>query len=210
MYTLYYSPGACSMAVHIALNECNAPVKLEKVDMAAGQNRTPEYLKLNPRAQVPLLLDGTQIIREGAAQMIHILEKHKNALLPSSGPARDLAIEWLMFCNATLHPTYSRAFFLKKSGPMDATKEALMATTAKAINTYWEEIETHLNTSTYLCGNDVTIADILLTVIANWSPNVPGPIVIGEKTKALFQKIIARPAYKQAMEIEQVTYKMAA
>lgn len=210
MYKLYYSPGACSMAIHVALNECNAEVQLEKVDMMAGQNRSPEFLKLNPRGQVPVLVDGNQVIREGAAQMIHILEKHKSPLLPESGQDRDLALEWLMFGNATLHPAYARVFFLKKNGPEDSTKDVLMETAVKMINKLWEEVETRLNNSTYICGEDLTIADILLTVIANWSPMVPKPIVIGAKTKAMFQKVIDRPAYKKALETEQVTYKMAA
>ena len=210
MYKLYYSSGACSMAVHVALNECQAPVQLEKIDMAAGENRTPEFLKMNPRGQVPVLMDGDQIIREGAAQMIHILEKHKSPLLPEAGTARDLALEWLMFGNATLHPDYSRVFFLKKNGPNDATKDVLMDTAVGMINKLWTEVEDRLSQSTYICGEQVTIADILLTVIANWSPNVPKPVMIGTRTKAMFSKIIERPAYKKALDAEQVTYKMAA
>lgn len=210
MYKLYYSPGACSMAVHIALNECKADVQLEKIDMMAGQNRSPEFLKINPRGQVPVLVDDGRVIREGAAQMIHILEKHNSPLLPKSGQARDAALEWLMFGNATMHPAYSRIFFLKKNGPDDATKDVLMETAVKVVNTLWAEVEERLNQSPYICGENPTIGDILLTVIANWSPNVPKPVVIGPRTKAMFQKIIARPAYKQAMELEQVTYKMAA
>jgi len=210
MYTLYYAPGACSMAVHIALNECNVPFKLENVVHSSGQGRTPDYLKINPRGQVPLLVDDNQVIMEGAAQLIHILEKNHSPLLPASDPARAKALEWLMFGNATLHPAYSRVFFLKKNGPQDATKDLLMEAAVSSINSLWNEIENQLAQSSYVAGNDVTIADILLTVIANWSPNVPKPIMIGPKTKALFQRIIVRPSYKKALETEHVTYKMAA
>ena len=54
MYKLYYSPGVCSMAVHVALNEINAKFELEKVSTAAGQ-KSPELLKVNPRGAVPVL-----------------------------------------------------------------------------------------------------------------------------------------------------------
>ncbi len=206
MYKLYYSPGTCSMAPHIALLECHQAVTLEKIDLATGQNRTPEYLKINPRGSVPVLVDGEQTIREGAAILIHILEKNKSPLLPSNGTARDTALEWLMFCNATLHPAYSRAFFLKKNNGDDAIMDSAVA----MINKLWAGVEDHLASSTYLAGNDVTIADILMSVIAGWNKNIPKPIVIGERTKALIQKVIERPAYKKALEVEQVEYKMAA
>jgi glutathione S-transferase len=61
MYKLYYSPGACSMAVHVALNECNQPVTLEKVDLMAGAQRNPDFLKINPRGQIPVLVDGRNV-----------------------------------------------------------------------------------------------------------------------------------------------------
>ena len=207
MYTLYYSPGACSMAVHIALNECNQQVTLEKVDLAAGQNRSPEFMKINPRGQVPVLVDGERVLREGASILIHILDKHQSPLLPREGRERDAALEWLMFCNATLHPAYARVFFLLKNG---ATQGPLMDMAIASINKLWREVEERLSQNAWLAGPQPTIADILLTVIANWSPRMPQPIILEEHTKKLLQKVIARPAYQKALAVEQVEYKAAA
>lgn len=207
MYKLYYSPGSCSMAIHVALNECNQPVTLEKVDLSAGQNRTPEYLKLNPRGQVPVLVDGDRAIREGAAILMHILDKHSSPLLPKSGDARTEALEWLMFANATLHPAYARVFFLKRNGANDG---ALMDAAVAIINKLWQEVDERLASRPYICGEQITIADILLTVIANWTGNVPLPVTLGANTKRLLKSVIARPAYQKALEAEQVEYKAAA
>src|SRR5580698_9846115 len=137
MYKLYYSPGACSMAVHVALNECNQQVALEKVNIR--EKRTPEFLKLNPRGQVPVLVDGDLVIREGAAILVYLLEKHKSPLLPSTGRERAVAFEWLMFCNATLHPAYARCFFLMRNAK-DAAKEQLLGTALAMINKLWAEV----------------------------------------------------------------------
>jgi glutathione S-transferase len=210
MYTLYYGPGACSMAVHVALLECKTQFQLEKVDLQAGQQRGPEFLKINPRGQVPVLIDDGKVMREGAAILINLLEKQKSPLLPASGPERVDAIEWLAFCNATLHPAYGRVFFLKRGSADPATKEKLMEVSVAAINRLWEEVEQRLSQSPWLAGKDITIADILMTVIANWTQNVPGEVKIGPKTKKLLQTVIARPSYKQALETEQVQYKAAA
>jgi glutathione S-transferase len=176
MYTLYFSPGACSMSIHVALNECNQPVTLEKVDLMAGQNRSPEYLKINSRGQVPVLVDDNKTIREGAAILIYVLEKHNSPLLPKGGWERTEALEWLMFANATLHPAYARAFFLRKNG---VTEGPLMDAACAIINNLWVDVEQRLSSCKYMCGEQMTIADILLTVIANWSHNVPRPITMG-------------------------------
>ena len=146
-------------------------------------------------------------IREGAAILLHILEKHSSPLLPKSGMARTEALEWLMFANATLHPAYARVFFLKRNGTNDG---ALMDAAVANINKLWAEVDQRLATRAYICGEDITIADIVLTVIANWSGNVPQPVMLGANTKRLLKSVIARPAYQKALAAEQVEYKAAA
>lgn len=207
MYKLYYAPGTCSMAIHVLLNEIGAPVQLEKVNLQEA--RTPEFLAVNPRGQVPVLVDDGQPIREGAAIILHLCEKHKSPLLPASGKERTTALEWLMFCNASLHPAYGRFFFTNRNAPEPA-KDQLLTTAIAGINKLWQEVEQRLEKSPYLCGEQVTAADILLTVIANWGGMMPKKPEIGPKAKALFKKIIERPAYKKALETEQVEYKAAA
>ena len=67
MYTLYYSPGAASMLIHLALLEAGAAHELKLVDTSAGQQRSPEYLKLNPNGLVPtLLVDGNPYFEAAA------------------------------------------------------------------------------------------------------------------------------------------------
>ncbi len=182
MYKLYYSPGACSMAIHVMLNECNQSVTLEKVDTQKGEGQKPEFLKLNPSGQVPVLVDGDQTLREGAAILIHLCEKHQSPLLPKSGKERTVAIEWLMVCNASLHPAYARTFFLMKNAQGE-TKDQLIDVSVKMINKLWNQVEQQLGKTPYLCGDQITVADILLTVIANWSKTIPIQPQLGPKTK---------------------------
>lgn len=210
MNTLYYLAGSCSMAVHIALNEVGASFITENVSVPDGQPRSSEFLSVNPRGNVPVLKTDEGIIREGAAILIHILETHKSPLLPQSSSARAKALEWLCFANATLHPAYGRCFFQHRHLGDKAAENPLYAPSIEAIQKHWNDIEQQLEKTTYLCGNDCTMADILVTVIANWTPNLRKPVTFGPKTKALFTKVVARPAYKKALEAEQVTYKVAA
>lgn len=207
MYTLYYSPGACSLAIHVALNEIGSEFKLENVAVPNGQPRSPEYLKINPRGSVPTLKIDDFILREGAAILTYLLDTHKNSLLPASGLERAAALEWLCFANSTLHPAYSRCFFQHRILGDNAGSNPLYKPSIALIQKYWDEIEERLQTRDYLCGADCTIADILVTVIANWSFAMKEPIHFGPKTKAFFAKIISRPSYQKALEVEKITYK---
>ena len=67
MYTLYYSPGACSFAAHAALEHIGAPFELRKVDVNRGENLSPEYLEINPRGRVPTSLEAFLICRGSSA-----------------------------------------------------------------------------------------------------------------------------------------------
>lgn len=212
MYTLYYMPGACSLAVHTLLNEVNAPFTTVNVrnNPEKPMERPPEFLKINPRGNVPVLQKDGFVLREGAAILTTLADENKSPLLPATGNARATALEWLAFANSTLHPAYGRMFWLNGQLGDKAAENPLYEATIANIQKHWDDIEKRLSESDYLAGKEVTLADILVTVIANWSPAAKKPINFGPKTKALLQKISSRPAYKKAMESENVTYKVAA
>lgn len=211
MTTLYYSPGTCSMAIHVMLNEVGAEFKLKPILTSKGEQKTPEYLLINPRGAVPALQDGDRLLLECAAILMYLVEKHQSPLLPASGEARNKAIEWLMFANATMHPAYAKAFFANKNCSDAAAKDELLKVAISTINTLWADVENTLKNQPYVCGEECTVADILLTVIANWSTNFPDhKIILGERCKQLFKRVTSRPSYQKALASEQVEYKVAA
>ncbi len=202
-------PGACSMAIHAVLNELGQEVKLENVRVPEGQARNPEFLKINPRGQVPVLVeeDGNPI-REGGAIIAYLLDKHNSPLMPKSGKARAKALEWLMFANATMHPAYSRIFFTMRNISDQNAKEQIFAVTAAQINKLWAEVDEQLAKTKYICGAEISAADILLTVIANWGVGMfPFEIKLGENVKRMLKEVTARPSFKAALEREGVEYK---
>lgn len=204
MYQLHYFAGACSMAVHIILNEVGQKVELVPAKTASG-DKTPELLKINPLGRVPVLVEDGKVMYEGAAMIIYLCEKYKSDLLPKDGWERAQALQWLMIGNASLHPAYSRTNFLKKNG---GTEEQIKASRAGA-QAIWDQVEAQLKENgPYLCGDKVSAADILFTVIGNWADK--GVYNYGPKTKELFKKISARPAYQKALSAENVEYKAAA
>ncbi len=210
MYTLYYSPGACSMAPHVLMNELGVAFDLKRVIVSKGEGQSPEFLKINPRGQVPVLVDDGVVIREGAAILIHLMEEHPSPMLPSIGRERDVALEWLCYANSTLHPAYGRCFFLMRAEIDKAAQETLLKATVAQIDKLWAELDARLAESPYICGKEMTAADILVTVIANWGANFPFQPTLGKNVKRLIGEISQRPSYQKALAAEQVEYKAAA
>ncbi len=213
MYELYYGAGACSMAIHVILNETGQAVNLKKINMMEGEHKTPAFLKMNPQGAVPVLLEDGKPLLEGAAQIIYLCDTHKSALLPQAGWERAQALQWLMFANATLHPAYARGFWLMKRATFEnpSEKDNLLKQACAAIQGLWDNVEAHLARTgkPYLAGDAVTAGDILLTVIANWGA-LPQAFTFGPKTQNLLKSIVARPAYQKALAAEGVEYKAVA
>lgn len=205
MYQLFYSPGSCSMAVHVALIESGAAFELLK----ASEN-AEAFKKANPSGAVPaLLVDGKPLL-EGAAILTYICEQEKSALLPASGWDRAKALQWLAFANSTMHPRYGALFGQLKTLGADAPSTVLYQSVVGRIQDAWNLVEAELADKDYLVGKDITVGDVLLAVIANWTPKVASSVTFGPKTTAYLKRVTARPSFQKALAAEQVEYKAAA
>jgi len=197
MYKLYFSPGACSLAVQVLLRELGLPFEL------INKATVTDYQQINAVGAVPALdIDGT-VLTEGAAIMLYLLDKHANDLLPAEALVRQQAIENLMFANATVHPAYSKLFFLSNQLADSAVKQQALQAAAERISKLWQLIENKLQTQPYLGGQHYSVADILLTVYAGWGRFFSVAIHIGPRSQAMINRISALPSYQAAVAAEQ-------
>jgi glutathione S-transferase len=105
MLTLYFAPGASSMAPHIALFETVAPFEGRPVSFRKDENRTPEYLAINPLGQVPTLVIDGRPLTEVAAILFYLARTYPDArLLPDDAEGQAQVISWMSFIAATVHP----------------------------------------------------------------------------------------------------------
>ncbi len=105
MLTLYFAPGASSMAPHIALFEVGAPFEGRPLSFKRNENKTPEYLALNPTGQVPTLLIDGRPLTEVAAILFYLARRYPEAgLLPDDAEGQARVISWMSFIAATVHP----------------------------------------------------------------------------------------------------------
>lgn len=208
-YELYTKAGSCSMAIHAVMNELGLDPKVHIMQAGDGPSglKNAAYLKLNPRGNVPFMVEDGQGMIEGGAILTYLCDK-AGKLLPKSGSERAKALQWLMFANATLHPAYSRTFWIGANLPQDQHEAALKAARSQ-IQDLWNYVEQQLEKDggPYLCGKEPTAGDFLIATIANWNP---AAYTFGAKTKALLKNISARPSYQKALSAESIEYKAVA
>ena len=197
MYTLYYSPGACSLAIQAVLHQLDQEVKIIDV------NKIDNFKDINPVGAVPVLVDGDNTLKEGAAILLHLLEKHQSPMLPTSGVARQKAIHDLLFANSTMHTAYGRLFFIGNNISDEKAKHEALNATAQQINALWEIVESELADNTFLGGEQASAADFFLAVYSTWGAYFPVDIVFGEKSTALINAVQALPSYQKALTAQQ-------
>lgn len=108
--TFYFAPGASSMASHIALHEIGVPFESRPISFANQQNRSPEFLEVNPEGKVPTLVVDGIALTEVAAILFYLAKRFpESALLPKDDlVAEARALSWMSFIAATVHPARRR------------------------------------------------------------------------------------------------------
>ncbi|CAE6842289.1 Glutathione S-transferase GST-4.5 [Paraburkholderia aspalathi] len=176
-YRLYYSPGAASMAVHWMLIEMGIPFDVQLVDIDAGNQRNPDYLRLNPAGRVPtLVVDGTPR-HESAALLMLLAERHPEAALaPAPGSADRAAwLERMIYLANTLLPAMRDWFYADVDGE-PAGAEAVQALARRRIEEACDQLNADLaDGRDYLVGGKLSAVDFLAVVVMRWTRNMPRP-----------------------------------
>ncbi len=204
MYTLYFAPGAASLAVHWLLLELGAEHRLEKVDLAAGQQRQADYLKLNPNGVVPtLIVDGAPMY-ECAALLLMLAERHPDAgFAPAPGSReRQLYLQWMLHLANTLQPAF-RIWWYPQDVAEGAAQDIAKSKVQAKIEAVWDRLSAHLDSSgPYVCGDAISVADFYATMLMRWSRNMPRPATEWPVLAAFAARMKARPSFRKLYEIE--------
>lgn len=175
MLKLYHSPGACSMACHIALEETGAPFEPVPVLLAKRQNREPAYLAVHPRGFVPVLeLDDGQRLTEAAAILLHVARRFPEArLLPEAGSLEEArVVEWLMWLTNTVHVAYACLWRPERFTDDPAARAALVEEAKDRIDALNRTIEPRLGEGMFTAGASYSVADPFLLVFFRWARRI--------------------------------------
>lgn len=221
-FTLYYTPGACSFVAHAVLKTLGLPHSLASVALADGQQRTPEYLALNSKGRVPVLIGGTlpqgEVLTEAPAICRYLCaQKPEAGLWPTHPLAEARLMEWLNYLSGHFH-AFAWALFARPArfSPDESHYETFRQQAFTLIDDVIAYIETRLGDGRAFAvpavGPDapssVTPADFYLLIQYRWIVARLG-WPMREKAphwSALVDKLLALPAVQETLAAEKLDY----
>ena len=169
--TLYYSPGACSLAPHIALAETGEPFEATRIKFGETEQRSPAYLAINPKGRVPALVDGAFVVTENPAILQYIAKRYPAAgLWPQDPQDEARCAEWMAWCSSGLHIAYAHIRRPERYGTSEAAKADIVEQGRDTVRALWQDVEAKLvaSRSPWMAGETYSVADPYLFVFWNW------------------------------------------
>jgi glutathione S-transferase len=199
---LYYAPGACSIGIHVLLNEIGKPFELAKVDLAGGKQYQPEFTNVNPKSKVPTLeRDDGSVLTEFPAIATWLARSNPDKKLlvdDPEGMARTL--EMLDYVVSTVHMHgFSRLFRTVNYTPNEADFETVRKRGRDMIDSGFAIINDKLKGKEYVTGS-FSIADCALFYVELWAGRVKIPLPAN--MQAHFDRMKARPAVQKTLQAE--------
>lgn len=205
MYKLFYSPGTASMVIHQLLIELKQPFELVFVDFAAGQQKSAEFLLLNPQGRVPVLVDDSIVISESAAILLYLTDKHQQFAPLSTDASRAIFLQQVIYLTNNLAPQLRQWFYPQDLG-FDDYPDAVRLQLQHNIEQIWQQLAEQLTKhGPYLLGEQFSSADLLLTMYMRWSRNMPKTALAWPALQRLADMTRARPSWLELYQQEGLT-----
>ncbi len=202
MLTLYYGPGACSMAAHIVLEESGEKYEPRKVNLAQGEQRSPDYLKINPLGRVPALrLDDGDSLTENTAILPYLGKRFK--LWPTDPLSEAQALSRLGFFTTFVHPAHGHVGRPERYAGDKAAQEDVKATGLKSFHGYLKDIDGLYAGKEWLLG-PYSALDSFAMVFYTWGLRRELPMAELKNYTAFKDRMLKRPAVQRVVEDEKV------
>ncbi|HEY8359997.1 MAG TPA: glutathione S-transferase family protein [Ramlibacter sp.] len=207
---LYFAPGACSFVPHALLEASGEAFEPVLVKLHKGEQKEPAFTAINPRAQVPVLVDGDATITQILAIVQHLDAKFpQQQFLPREPLARTRVLETLAWMNNTVHPTFTHVFMPFKFAESAEAQAELKAFNARAYAGLLGEIEALAQKAAdagrpFLGGEQFGPLDAYALTLLRWGGLAKIDPTGFTALWAHVQKVAALPAVKRAMERERL------
>lgn len=195
---LYFMPGACSLAPHIALREAGLPFDLVEVDYQTRRTiGGGDYREINPKGYVPaLVLKTGECLTEVPVILQYVDGQAPGAtLLPASGLPQLRSLEWLNFIATEVHKSFSPLF-------RPDTPPSFLEPGKRHLHRRLAVVERHLRQNAYLMGTGFSLADVYLYVVCRWLEDLNMALADWPALKRHTDTIAERPSVRQAMARE--------
>ena len=201
MIELYAAGTSNGMRARIALEECGLPYQLKFIDLAKGEHKTPQFLALNPNAQIPVIVDrdgpGGQplTLSQSTAILLYAAEK-SGKFMPKDPGARAAALQALMSASTDITPLFGAVNACMRAKEPHAPTTQMFKDRLRTFFQVWDE---QLGRSKYAAGAEVTVAD--LSLLAGYLPTkgaLPELLEGLPNLKRWGDEMTARPAVQRA------------
>jgi glutathione S-transferase len=202
MLTLFYAPGACSMAAHIALEESGDKYEPKRMDLAKGEQKTPDYLKIHPLGRVPALkLDDGSPLSENTA-ILPFLGK-RFGLWPADPVKEGKALSLIGFFASTVHPAHAHITRPERYTDDKAAHPAIQAMGKKTFHDYLKQIDGMYAGREWL-SDQYSVLDPYAFVFYTWGVKRELPVSELKNYSALKDRMLERPAVQRVVADEGV------
>lgn len=207
MMKLYYGPGTCALASHIALEEAGAEFEAVRLDMKASDQRKPEYLRINPKGRVPVLVTDRGVLTESPAILGYVADTHPDAKLAPTGDsfATGQMQAFNLFLCSSVHVAFAMGRRGERYADDEAARESLKRKVPQTLDQHFALIEDQLaDGRPFVHGDAYTVSDPYLFLFSRWLDQRG----LGSKEKtphvyAHLQRVGERDATKRAIAREE-------
>ena len=205
---LYYSPGSCSLAVHIVLEEIGKPFELKQLLTDRGDAKQPEFRRLNPKGRVPVLIENDKALTEAPAILMHLANCNPEAdLSPVGNEEIFRALEWFNWLSGTVHSGAIRQIWRPEYFTKDAEGQSgIVAQGQENLAEAHRLIEARLRKGSWGLGSRYTVLDPYLLVFFRWGNRMQVPM--SERYPVWTnhtERMIERAAVKNALTTEGIS-----
>ena len=202
MLTLYYAPGACSLAAHIVLEESGETYAAKRVDLANGEQRSDAYRKINPQGRVPaLVLDSGEAISENTAILPYLGKRFGMWPKDPLGEAR--ALSTIGFFAASVHPAHAHISRPERYASDSALFANIQQMGRKTFHDYLRQIDGRLAGRSWL-GEQYSVLDPYAFVFYTWGVRRELPMAELKSFAAFKDRMLARPAVGRVVAEEHI------
>jgi glutathione S-transferase len=211
MIQLYYSPGSANLVPHILLEEIGTPFELVLVDRANAAHKKPEYLKLSPNGQIPVLVDGDFVLYETAAIALYLADRFADRKLapPLGTPQRAHYYQWMVWSTNTLQAMMMHFFYPERmvddgdSGAAAQVKRRAEARAGGMLDVLDQQLAAH--GCDWVLGADFSAVDPYALMLCRWTRNFARPARSLPHLAPYLQRMLARPAVQRAFAAEALS-----
>ena len=211
MIKLYYAPGTCALASHIALEEAGATYETVRLNFKTEDQKKPDYLKINPKGRVPALVTEHGIITETPAILYYVAQTHPGAKLAPSDPyLLGKAQAFNSYLCSTVHVAHAHRMRGTCWVDDEASIKAMQKKVPQTVGECFALIERAMFEGPFVMGKDFSICDGYLFTLTQWLDADGVDVTKTPKLADHFKRMSERPAVRKAVTEETAPLQSAA